>query len=135
MALINWDNSLSVNVSKVDTQHQKLIQLINNLNDAMKQGKGKDVVGNILNELVNYTKVHFKMEEDIFEQYGYPNKAAHINEHTNFVKKIMSFSDDYQSGRLGLSVELLNFLVSWLKNHIMVVDKKYSEFFNSKGIV
>ena len=135
MALINWDNSLSVNVSKIDTQHKKLIQLINNLNDAMKQGKGKDIVGNILNELVNYTKVHFKMEEDIFEQYGYPNKAAHISEHTNFVKKIISFSDDFQSGRLGLSVDVLNFLVNWLKNHIMIVDKKYSEFFNSKGLV
>jgi len=135
MALINWDNSLSVNVAELDAQHQKLVQLINNLNDAMKQGKGKEVVGNVLNELINYTALHFKTEEKYFDEFDFPEMASHINEHSELVKKVLSFRDDYQSGRLGLSIELMNFLVGWLKNHIMVSDKKYSAFFNSKGLV
>ena len=43
MALINWNDSFSVNVAVIDQQHKKLVDMINDLNDAMKQGKGKDV--------------------------------------------------------------------------------------------
>ena len=134
MALFNWNDSFSVNVAEIDKQHQKLIQFINDLNDAMKQGKGKDVLGNILNELINYTSVHFKFEEKYFDQHNYPSKDAHKLEHINLVKKVMDFRNDFQQGRLAVSVELLSFLVNWLKNHILIEDKKYSAFFNSKGL-
>ncbi len=53
MALIQWDGSFSVKVAEIDQQHQKLVSMINDLNDAMKQGKGKDVLGKIVNELVS----------------------------------------------------------------------------------
>ena len=42
MAIIQWNDSLSVNVVEIDKQHQKLVAMINDLNDAMRQGKGKD---------------------------------------------------------------------------------------------
>ncbi len=43
MALIDWDKSLSVNVEEIDQQHKKLIAMINELNEAMRNGKGKEV--------------------------------------------------------------------------------------------
>ena len=135
MALINWDDSFSVKVAEIDAQHQKLVQLVNSLNDAMKQGKGKDAISIVLNELINYTATHFKTEEKYFDEFDYPLTDEHKMEHSNFVKKVMAFKNDFQSGKLGLSIDVLNFLVNWLKNHIMIVDKKYSEFFNSKGLV
>jgi len=55
MALMQWNDSLSVNVGMIDKQHQKLVGMINELNDAMRQGKGKDILGKTLNELVAYT--------------------------------------------------------------------------------
>ena len=36
MALIEWSDDLSVKVKELDVQHQKLIAMINDLNDAMK---------------------------------------------------------------------------------------------------
>ena len=135
MALINWDNSFSVKVAEIDAQHQKLVKLVNALNDAMKQGKGKDAISIVLNELINYTATHFKTEEKYFDQFDYPHKDLHKIEHSNFVKKVLSFQNDFQSGRLGLSIDVLNFLVNWLKNHILVEDMKYSSFFNNKGLV
>ena len=44
MALLNWDSSLSVNVAEIDKQHKKLINMINELNEAMKRGEGKNVI-------------------------------------------------------------------------------------------
>ena len=63
MALITWNDSFSVNIAVIDQQHQKLITMINDLNAAMKQGRGRDVMGGIINGLVNYTITHFKSEE------------------------------------------------------------------------
>lgn len=135
MALINWDDSFSVKVAEIDSQHKKLVQLINDINDAMKQGKGKEVIGNVLNELINYTAVHFKTEEKYFDQLNYTETATHKLEHSNLVKKVVEFRTEFQNGRQSMTIDVLNFLVTWLKNHILIEDMKYSKFFNANGIV
>jgi hemerythrin len=50
------------------------------------------------------------------------------------VKKVTEFRSGLESGKLSLSLEVMNFLSDWLKNHIKVVDKKYASFFNEKGL-
>ena len=134
MALINWNDSFSVNVSKIDQQHKKLVTMINELSDAMKQGKGKDVLGQIVNDLIGYTATHFKTEESYFDQFGYPETDRHKQEHAAFVERVSDFKEGFEKGRLALSVEVMNFLSDWLQNHIKGTDKKYSQFFNEKGL-
>jgi hemerythrin len=55
-------------------------------------------------------------------------------EHDGFVKKAVEFKKSFDAGNSMISVEVLNFLSNWIKNHILVNDKKYPEFLNSKGI-
>lgn len=135
MALINWDSTLSVGVSESDNQHKVLIQYINDLNDAMKEGKGKDAVVAVVDNLANYTATHFRMEERYFDQFNYQNTAEHKKLHAEFEKRIQDFKQDVVNGKLGTSIEVLNFLVGWLKGHILIEDKKYTSLFNSKGIL
>ncbi len=134
MALIQWDDSFSVKVNEIDLQHKKLISMINELNDAMKDGKGKDVLGKTVSGLINYTSTHFNTEEKYFDQFGYPETINHKNEHSAFVQKVSQFKDGFQKGKLGLSIEVMNFLSDWLKNHIKGSDMKYSQFFNENGL-
>lgn len=134
MALITWNDSLSVNVAEIDQQHKKLVALINDLNDAMSVGKGKDILGRIVNDLVVYTATHFKAEEKYFAQFGYPDTFNHRREHVAFVKKVTAFKEGFEKGNLPLTVEVMRFMSDWLKKHIMGTDKKYSQFFNDKGL-
>ncbi len=134
MSLIAWDDSLSVNVAEIDRQHQKLVAMINELHDAMKSGKGKDVMGKILSGLISYTDTHFKAEENYFVQFKYPDAASHIKEHVAFVKKVSDFQHDFEAGRLTVSIDTLYFLRDWLQGHIKGTDKKYSSFFHEKGL-
>jgi hemerythrin len=134
MPLIDWSAELSVNVAEIDKQHQKLIGMINALNGAMRPGKGKDVLGGIIDELIEYTKAHFSMEERYFDEFMYPGAHAHKREHLEFVKKVSEFRSNFQQGKLGLSIEVMDFLSDWLKKHIMGTDKKYGPFFNEKGL-
>ncbi len=134
MAILNWTEQLSVNVVDIDNQHKKLIDLINNLHEAMKQGKGKDIIGNVLNELIDYTVYHFGKEEKYQIQYNYPNYIAHKAEHDKFVKKALDLKKDYESGRMVISMEVLSFLQDWVRDHIQKTDKQYSAYFNEKGL-
>jgi hemerythrin len=134
MALIEWSSDLSVNVSEIDAQHQRLITLINQLNDAMKQGKGKDVLGKTIGDLFSYAGSHFAKEEEYFTRFKYPEAATHKGKHAEFIKKISEFKEGYDQGRLALTLEIMNFLKDWLRNHIQGVDKRYSPLFNANGL-
>jgi hemerythrin len=134
MAIIQWNDSLSVNVVEIDKQHQKLIGMINDLHDAMLQGKGKDILGKTVNGLISYTGSHFKTEERYFDQFGYPEANNHKKEHSDFITKVSEFKNGFEKGKLGLTIEIMNFLSDWLRNHINGIDKKYGPFFNAKGL-
>ena len=134
MSLIQWDNSLSVKVIQIDRQHKQLVAMINDLNEAMHQGKGKDVLGQIIKELIRYAAIHFSTEEKYFDLYRYPETANHKKEHSDFIKKVNTFKDGFEAGTLGLSIQVIHFLSDWLQKHIKGTDKQYGPFFNEKGL-
>jgi hemerythrin-like metal-binding protein len=134
MSLITWNNSLQLGNKTIDTQHQKLVDLINELHDSMKAGKGKDQLGTTLTELVNYTVYHFQTEEKLFEQYGYPEKEGHKKIHTDLLQTAGKIKEDFDSGKIVLAMEVLDFLKKWLNDHILGSDKKSVNFLISKGI-
>ena len=134
MPLLIWNENYSVKISQIDTQHKKLVKLINELHDSMKAGKSKEVLGKILDELISYTGYHFKTEEDLFEKYGYPEKGTHKRQHGDLVDQVLKFKTNFESGVSVVSIDLMNFLRDWLTQHIAGSDKKYTAFLNSKGV-
>ncbi len=135
MAYIIWQDDYSVNVEIIDNQHKKIIELINKLQEAMLKKQTKDVLGEILNELIGYAALHFSTEEKYFKEFNYSETEAHIKEHIDFVNSVTKFNDDFKKGRLFVSMKLFKFLKSWLVEHIQVSDKKYTTLFNEKGLV
>jgi len=134
MQLMEWNDNLSVDIAEIDQQHQKLIAYINDLNAAMLEGKGKEVLGTILDGLTNYTVSHFSVEEKYFDQFQYNGTAAHKLEHQNFVQKVSEFKQGFDEDRLMLSMEIMAFLKDWITNHIMGSDKKYTQCFKDNGL-
>ena len=134
MALITWSNMLSTGIGEQDNQHKKLIEMINQLNDAMQAGKGSEVLGKVLSELVNYTVFHFGYEEKLMAQHGYVDTPAHKGEHARFVQTVGDFKKKFDSGSAVISVEIMNFLRDWLTSHIMKTDKKLGQELSKKGV-
>ncbi len=134
MAYLTWDEKYSVGIREIDLQHKKLVEMINGLHDAMKEGKGKDVLARVLQELVNYAGSHFATEEKHMTNFNYPGYLAHKSEHEKFVKQVLDFKKDFDSGKAAMTLEVMNFLKNWLLNHISGTDKKYGPFFNERGL-
>jgi hemerythrin-like metal-binding protein len=135
MSYIKWDGSLSVGLKEIDDQHKHLIGLINDLYDAMSEGKGNDVLDTLLQKLIDYTKYHFAVEEKYFILYNYSDKEAHIKEHNGLTEQVINHYDSFKKGTIGISIDIMQFLESWLINHIKKSDTKYAPFLKNKGIV
>jgi hemerythrin len=99
----------------------------------MREGKGKEMTGRVLNELVEYTKMHFAAEEKIMQEQAYPGFLAHLSEHTRLTSKVIEYQQEFIKGG-AISVQLSMFLKDWLINHIQGVDKKYSPYLIARGI-
>jgi hemerythrin len=135
MALIEWNNSLSVDIREIDEQHRTLVGFLNSLFDAMKAGKGKDVLGKVLSDLVKYTVFHFATEEKYFKTYAYPDFVKHKQEHEYLTKKAADLKGKFDRGEAVITVEVMQFLKDWLNGHILGADKKYSPFLRGKGLL
>lgn len=134
MSFFAWTNQFSVNVKEIDDQHKRLVELLNELFVAMRERKGKDVLGNVLTGLIDYTKTHFATEERLMIHHSYPEYSSHKKEHTELTQKVIDLAKDYKNGKITLSIEVGLFLKDWLNNHIIGTDKKLGAFLKSKGV-
>ncbi len=133
MALMTWGPMLQIGYGDIDAQHKRLVELVNQLDDAMRAGKGRDVVGGVLTELVNYTVFHFAFEEKLMDQFGISTSAAHKVEHKKLVADVGAFKTKFDSGSAAVTTELMSFLRNWLSNHILKTDKGLAKELISKG--
>jgi hemerythrin len=133
MALIEWKPSMSVGVAEMDRQHQKLIELTNRVYEAMLRGKGNEVLGQVVRELVAYTRSHFAAEEALMTQWGYPSLAQHRSKHEELVVQVDKLATELEEKRLGMSVRVVQFLRNWLVDHIQGTDKGYTGFLARKA--
>lgn len=134
MGMIQWAESLSVNVVAIDLQHKKLIGMINDLYDSMISRNGKECTSRILGGLVDYTQTHFETEEQLLEQYQFSGLAQHKREHADFVCKVSDLKNDFEQGRVTVNTDTMNFLSDWLQGHIKGTDQEYAVFLNEHGV-
>jgi hemerythrin-like metal-binding protein len=106
---------------------------VNELHDAMRQQQGQAVLAPILDELICYTRIHFTSEEVLMEAFGYPESLLHRIEHDRLTRTVLEFQQQFAGGEVHLSVQLMEFLKSWLVKHILGIDQKYVEFFAARG--
>jgi hemerythrin-like metal-binding protein len=127
-----WKEEYSVKVALFDEQHKQLIKTVDDLYQAIFASKGKEVLSKVFASLDNYANIHFSDEEKYFQEFGYPDAATHKDLHEKFKKDIAVLEE--KASDEAAPYEVLFFLENWWINHIMDIDKRYSVFFNSKGL-
>lgn len=128
MMRYEWMPRLSVNNEAIDRQRMAMIRLMNDLHFAMLQGKGREKVVKLLDDLRTISADHFSFEESYLAEIEYPYLRWHRDRHAEFLQKMTSFILQTESNSIGLSIDVMNYLRDWLLNHIGVEDKKYADF-------
>jgi hemerythrin len=126
MPLLEWTDRLSVGVEALDAEHRRMIALINELFDAISEGKGKDALGPVLDKLIDYTQYHFGHEERLMAEHAYAGLDEHRREHEALTGEVLQVRARHFSGSSAvLSIETMAFLKGWLLRHIHGTDKLY----------
>lgn len=128
MAFLEWTAKLETGIESIDFQHQQLVNMINNLAQALSDppGPGQDLIISVtLEQLINYTHMHFGHEESLMEKADYEHIKSHILAHKELKEKVQDFAARLKRGEPDLGQPILEFLKSWLINHIMKIDFQY----------
>jgi hemerythrin len=126
-----WNKSLETGIPKIDEQHKELFRAVDVLVDR-SQG---DRVEKTLNFLKGYVAKHFSDEEIMHRISNYPKAAVHKQLHVNFAKTFQGLFDEYNKAtgsKLLVVMKINKIAIGWLKDHIMVHDKDFANFYLAK---
>jgi hemerythrin len=133
MSFVEWTDDLSVGVEKFDDQHKDLVQMLNDLDDALQYGGTETKIGDVLKGLAAYVVTHFQDEEANFDELDYPGADAHRVEHKKFVDEVSLFIEGFEAGSKLLTMQVMQFLKEWLVHHIQETDKEFSSILAASG--
>jgi hemerythrin len=88
-----------VNHLGIDSQHQRLVALVNDLYAAMAKGQGRAAVTPVLTGLIDDTKTHFSYEEQQMERASYPLVGEHRGHHGRLLQDVERYVEESQGGR------------------------------------
>jgi hemerythrin len=128
MNIVNWEEGMSVGHPQIDGQHKKLIEVINDLSEAVRAGKGAKVYEALFAELADYFTQHFSTEEDLMLSSGFPGYEDHRRLHVGFTSKVKELHAKAFGGDKGVSEEMLKYLINWLIQHDINVDKELGAY-------
>lgn len=142
--MFKWHKNFETGIDMVDHQHQHLFNLINKLNEEILlqlQYDNYDNILEVLTQLKDYTIDHFQQEEALMKEtleklQNQPSFTEfwsylrnHKKQHSAFVNKIeMIFNSEIDENQEEISLELVEFLVNWLQDHILTIDQQLTNY-------
>lgn len=134
MSIVEWNDELVLGIKLIDSHHRHLVELLNKAHDSFMFGMKAGELDIIFNELVDYAGYHFSTEEGLMNMYGYSETQSHIAAHEAFKKKIVEMIKQQKADNMNSYLELTDFLLEWLINHIQNIDRLFCEQLKARGI-
>ncbi len=121
-----WSDDYAIGIQVIDQQHKRIFDYINQIYDTPVNGSRSNVLGDVLNNLVDYTYSHFEFEEALMEEADYAELSEHQLVHQNFRQLIDQLKSRFDGGE-PVAEELAEVLKHWLLSHIQTDDSSYAE--------
>lgn len=132
MSLIKWREEFCINITAIDIQHKTLVDIINRYHTSLSLKKDKEVMGGILEELIDYTHYHFRDEEKIMRDMEYSGFDDHRRKHNDLEAGALEYYRKFKDDEIIDPNEFMNFLKDWLVNHMLTEDRKVGDAWRKK---
>ena len=129
-----WKPEYNFDIPEIDEQHKYFVSIINELYDAILSLETKSRLKEVFFKLTNYAVEHFTTEEKYFVEFNFEGAAEHKLKHDELKAKIAELQSQISMDKLELSFDLIDFLESWLVDHLAVMDAKYVDCFKKHGL-
>jgi len=112
-------------ISSIDAQHGLLIDCFNELSRAVGNSEPRHLVDMALRAMIHTTSAHFRHEEKLLDESGYPDLAAHREEHVALLHQVEEYEQRYKAGTLELNPHTMALIKSWIVDHILESDQAF----------
>jgi len=130
---IEWKPSFETGIVEVDTDHRRLVALINELEAILAEGGEAARIGAVIDALMDYADYHFKREEGMMRRFGYAELASHEDAHVQFGQFLGDLVGNCMlNPTLDTARVLQEYLQHWLVDHILTEDMKYVPFLRDR---
>ena len=89
-------------------------------------------IAKVLNQLIVYAEMHFRHEETIMRDAGYPKLEQHQLIHDGLIENIFKLQQSYEDKSLHLEMNTMKFVKLWLIDHILQQDYLFRDFLSRK---
>ena len=126
MTTFQWSSSFVTNLSTVDEQHHRLVDLINTLGDHLQRDEiDESGLHALFRELIDYADYHFSEEESMMRANGLDARhiERHADSHRRFLHDIELLKGGDSAQATDIASRTLDYLVHWLSYHILGQDQ------------
>jgi hemerythrin-like metal-binding protein len=132
--LCRFTRDYDVKVVRMNEEHQRIFDYINTLHARIKDKAQPAQLLGTLREFADFTRAHFAHEEELMMRANYSGLPGQQRAHQKLLKQVGEFITSVESGGSVDLIGMLAFFREWLIDHILVMDKKYSNHLNDRGI-
>jgi hemerythrin-like metal-binding protein len=125
---MQWTDRFKIDVDLIDDQHKEWFARVADFQAAINQKEMISEMARTLKFLVEYSQKHLHDEENYMRQIQYPHLDSQIRHHEAFMQRIVEMLNDLKKGKKILPSQLLDFMVNWIRQHILEHDRKIGEF-------
>lgn len=124
-----------IDVEEIKQEHHKLINLLNSLNDAVKNHDSKNDVYRIIDEITSYTESHFAIEEQLMAQSGFPLIELHKDHHKQQMHEAHRLKEKYDEiGEEAFGEWFTHWYFRDVIAHIKYADKPIEDYISQHGV-
>ena len=128
------DETITSGFRGLDGEHHVQIELLTTFRSAVAEGRPRSEVDEILDRLIDFTKVHFNSEQLLMRLYQYPTYQQHNDDHDDTIESLQALRHTYLAGERELACTTADELAEKLLAHICTADRALGSFLVRLGV-
>lgn len=134
--MITLTKDMELGVSKVDAQHRELVDRLNTVIALGAKSVTREETQKTLNLLGEYIVKHFRDEENLQKQSGYPKYEWHKGQHQIYIGEFQKLKKEFAENGISakFTLDLNNSIVGWIVKHIKTVDAEFGKYYRAQNL-
>ncbi|MEJ1464770.1 MAG: bacteriohemerythrin [Candidatus Sedimenticola sp. (ex Thyasira tokunagai)] len=126
---IEWSDALSMSNPEIDAEHRHFIELVNELNGAIRDRRDKSDIERIMKLILEDSIAHFSHEERLFVEKGFPSAQRHAQIHSELIRKFKQVLKEIHTTEFSREwIETGLTIRDLLVDHVLNEDTQYIEY-------
>jgi len=120
-------------IETMDVHHRVQAGLVDLLEQLLVQGGDRVLTEETLTRLADFAEAHFRTEEQLMGQHGYPGRDGHAGAYVGLMESVRAIQRAHAGGAAGGAATAAA-LRSWLLDHVRTADAAFAEWCRANGV-